>query len=365
MSIGIYKIENKNNNQCYIGQSIDIERRWKTHLQPCIYANPFSESYNYKLYVAFRKYGVESFIFSIIELCEREQLNEREQYWIKHYDSYNTGYNMTIGGEGAIKESIIPVYCYSIYGEFLKEYKNVKEAAQKLNLKPQNIYGALSRGHNAGGYQWSYSKYDRIETNFNTIPVIAFSLSGKRIKLYNSINEAIKETGDSYQSIKKSCDTKHHSGKTYQWRYWFEDPNLQEILPYKYDNKKAIDQYDLEGNFITTFNSMFEAGQWLNLSGSNLTTCCKNKQKSYGGYLWCYHNDPAPLPYIDLKYNHNTSSGKRQVLQYSKDMKFLNSYESAHEAARQINNPKCANHITECCQGKRKTCNNYIWKYGD
>ena len=32
MSIGIYKIENLINGSIYIGQSIDIEKRWSTHI---------------------------------------------------------------------------------------------------------------------------------------------------------------------------------------------------------------------------------------------------------------------------------------------------------------------------------------------
>ena len=51
------------------------------------------------LYLAFQKYGLENFSFEIIEECEPEQLNLKEQYWIDYYDSYNNGYNMTSGGE--------------------------------------------------------------------------------------------------------------------------------------------------------------------------------------------------------------------------------------------------------------------------
>ena len=126
---------------------------------------------------------------------------------------------------------------------------------------------------------------------------------------------------------------------------------------------KAVVQYDLLGNKLATYTSLRAAASILNLSGANLTTCCQGKQKSYGGYLWTYEGDPIPAPYIDKRIAHTTSSNKRIVQQYSKQNELLNEFESAHEAARQINKPKCANHITECCQGKRKTCEGYIWKY--
>lgn len=48
MTVGIYKITNNINNKCYIGQSRNIEKRWRDHK----YSN-----LDYPLYRAFRKYG--------------------------------------------------------------------------------------------------------------------------------------------------------------------------------------------------------------------------------------------------------------------------------------------------------------------
>lgn len=101
---GIYKIENNINHKVYIGLSNNFERRWKEHKRR--YLDIFSQGYNCKLYKAFRKYGLENFTFSIIEECPLEKLGEKEQYWIKYYDSFNLGYNMTLGGEGWGKKNL-------------------------------------------------------------------------------------------------------------------------------------------------------------------------------------------------------------------------------------------------------------------
>ena len=50
------------------------------------------------LYKAFNKYGIENFTFEGIEEVPNEQLDEREKYWIKYYNSYLDGYNSTLGG---------------------------------------------------------------------------------------------------------------------------------------------------------------------------------------------------------------------------------------------------------------------------
>lgn len=99
VTTGIYKIENMLNGKVYIGQSKNIGRRWTQHKQRSM-ENGCKE-YDYPLYRAFRKYGIDNFDFSILEECSEETLNEREQYWIKYFNSKKNGYNQTDGGAAA------------------------------------------------------------------------------------------------------------------------------------------------------------------------------------------------------------------------------------------------------------------------
>lgn len=94
--VGIYKISNLINNKVYIGQSVDIHKRWNNHRSA--YQNPKAHEYNYYLYRSMRKYGIENFNFEVIEECAIDELNQREIYWIDYYDSYRNGYNSTPGG---------------------------------------------------------------------------------------------------------------------------------------------------------------------------------------------------------------------------------------------------------------------------
>ena len=66
--IGIYKITSKDTGKCYIGQSIDINTRWRQHICKALY-----EIDNNKFHNALRKYGIDNFIFEVIELCEKDQ----------------------------------------------------------------------------------------------------------------------------------------------------------------------------------------------------------------------------------------------------------------------------------------------------
>lgn len=81
---GVYKITNNITNECYVGSSKDIMKRWTCHKAPSTWAlRP-----GMKLYQAFIKYGLDNFKFEILE--ETAELKDREQYWI---DQLKANYN--------------------------------------------------------------------------------------------------------------------------------------------------------------------------------------------------------------------------------------------------------------------------------
>lgn len=89
--IGIYKITNLVNGKTYIGQSNNIERRFKEHQQK-------GESSRIPVDIAIKKYGKDMFSYDIVEECKLEELNEKETYWIKKYHTKEDGYNCNDGG---------------------------------------------------------------------------------------------------------------------------------------------------------------------------------------------------------------------------------------------------------------------------
>ena len=96
--IGIYKFTNIINGHSYIGQSIDIESRKKSHYQRAFCNTASNKEYEKAFYRALRKYGKENFSFEILKICDKEELNYWEIYYIDYYDTYKNGYNEDEGG---------------------------------------------------------------------------------------------------------------------------------------------------------------------------------------------------------------------------------------------------------------------------
>lgn len=92
----IYKITNTVNDKVYIGQTTkSVLVRFEMHKQ----ASMTKSKQKLHLYLAMNKYGMDKFsIVQIDSADSREELNEKERYWIKFYDSISSGYNMMEGG---------------------------------------------------------------------------------------------------------------------------------------------------------------------------------------------------------------------------------------------------------------------------
>lgn len=94
----IYKITNLVNGKIYVGQTTkSLNERFQRHC----WGTTEKDSYHLNMAIkkAIKKYGKSNFTIELIEEVEADKLDEREVYWILYYDSYNKGYNCTIGGQ--------------------------------------------------------------------------------------------------------------------------------------------------------------------------------------------------------------------------------------------------------------------------
>ena len=171
MATGIYKITNLINEKVYIGQSKNIEKRWNRHR-----TGPFNKNnkaYDTELYRSIRKNGLDKFSFEIIEECSVKELNDREKYWIKHYDSFYNGYNYTLGGDSGHTKNAEKIK------EIILDLKNTT-LTQKQIAENRSITEEMVQGINTGRYWKQDIEYPIRKKKEKTIHPITKSGHPKR-----------------------------------------------------------------------------------------------------------------------------------------------------------------------------------------
>lgn len=233
---------------------------------------------------AINKYGWNNVQTELLEdnIPSLELANEREQYYIKMYNSRNPdiGYNISPGG-GAKDGVDYEV----VYQEWIDHPElGVKAIATKLQCdrntvaKILNLYGIdvanrmsrVAHSISQSNRQYDYASiYSAWKTNPNYSDLMKqFNCSE------DTIRRALKENGVSEQE-RRIIGQIHLNN----------NPNGY--------NRKQVNQYDLNGNYIQTFSSIAQANLSLGKQpdASNIVTVCKGKRKTAYGYKWSYTNN--------------------------------------------------------------------------
>ena len=92
---GIYKITRKSTGEIYIGRATAVDKRWTEHTKMAFSIGSIAHS---TLHTLMEKEGVWNFTFELLEEVPKDQLNEREKYYIDFYDSKKFGLNQKNGG---------------------------------------------------------------------------------------------------------------------------------------------------------------------------------------------------------------------------------------------------------------------------
>lgn len=297
---GIYKITNLVNRKSYIGQSIDIEKRWEDHKRVAFRKS--DKSYDYPLYRAIRKYGLESFKFEVIEECEEDKLDEVEIFYIEKFQSHihQNGYNLTLGGDGG--RLGIHLFQYDFDGKFIREYGSYGDAERKTGIDTASIERAVKgKKQSAGNFIWTIDKDEDITEKIKKLSkanysngtkedwvIDVYDLYGNFIKTFSNAQKAGNELGIPAGNITRCIKRGKYVTRGLQF---VKHGNHPVIFNGAYNCKRAICQYSLDGCFIARYDSASEAGKILGIDPSSIAKCCKNKLKYYKDSIWKYENE--------------------------------------------------------------------------
>lgn len=240
----IYIITNKLNNKKYIGQAIDIKQRWMRH------RSDYKRLTNRYLYRAMNKYGIDNFLFEIIESeIPIENIHERETFWIKEIGTKAPfGYNMTDGGEGSFnrevsietRQKISHSKLGSKHSDETKKnfskrnklrYEN-NDARVKMSVSHKNneklIIKATETIQKVNQDMCPELRLKNLElaVSQRSKPVIAINLINQSLVEFKSTREAarwIKENTEfkkaCHSNISKACRKKIDYVYGYEWKY--------------------------------------------------------------------------------------------------------------------------------------------------
>lgn len=133
--VGIYIITNNINGMSYIGKSVCIEERFREHRR--------HHKSNIRLSRSIDKYGLENFSFMVLEECSREELSDKEKYWIDSYDD-DMLYNFASGGNGGDTITKLPKDKYNEYISKLSKPRSEKfrkEQSKRFLGSKNPMYG--------------------------------------------------------------------------------------------------------------------------------------------------------------------------------------------------------------------------------
>jgi len=280
----IYRITNKKNGKVYVGQTKNTaEHRWRSHICCALRGDV-----DYPLYRAFRKYGVDGFIFEVLEECPDNMLDEREIAWIAALNSRvnQNGYNQTLGGNGRVmvdRDEILAA---------VRETPSAHKVAADLGCAVSTVCRVAA----AHGVPMDNPGEPSKEIH-------QFTLSGDYIQTFPSLREAARsfaqtatdaELSKIMPHISKAARGKLKQSRGFQWRYSADVPNPQEGIPqYQADNaKRRVQMFDAEtGQLLGEFPSIREAGRVVaGTSGAYraIQFCLNGEHRTAFGYVWRY-----------------------------------------------------------------------------
>lgn len=271
---------------------------------------------------AINKYGADNFKFRVLEECIDDNVNERETYWINKLDACGkNGYNVTLGGEGIKKPKKYwanhphskAVSCYTLEGEWVKDYESIGLAAADLNNgeSKQSINNCIKgKTFQAFGYRWAWKGEQPkvVENRINRRGVVyGINPTLGRKKMWKSQADAAEEiTGDRknnngiFQSLNSKNNNKLQVNGWYFFRSkptnWKPATRTRSTEHYKRaaalsneKRKKPVYGISIKTGEIVEFDSMSEASFFIKGDGNykGVANIKNNIQRIKNGQTWC------------------------------------------------------------------------------
>lgn len=251
MKSGIYMWTSPS-GKSYIGQATDLDKRKSNFLS-------FNKKYaGSKIDNARRKYNdIQYWTYTILEYCDINDLDEREEYYISLYNTMRKGYNCESGGH---ENKIIS-----------------DETKQKMSEAKKDRY--------CGENNPRWGKHLTEEQKRKMSEGRKGKCCGEKHPLYRK-----HLTEEQKHKISEGRKGKYCGENSPMWGKHLNDETRIKISKAHDKKKIPVSQYTIEGVFITSYESIHEAQRLTNIDKTTISRCCRGIQKTAGGFKWTYKN---------------------------------------------------------------------------
>lgn len=276
-------VTNLVNGKKYIGQTIrTVEDRWKQHIRNARLSNQNAHYFQY----AIRKYGPENFKVEVLEECPKEELDEKEMYYIKKYNTYEDGYNLSLGGEGGGCK-----YNYDQIKQYYKEEGSALAVSKKYNISRDTIAKAL-RATKVSSYGVKYTPLLMLDkTDFHIV---------KKFSNFYEASHFLQDEGYSKGKLNgilarlhEVCRGDRLSAYGFCWvkeEDWYEGYSVEKHIP---GNCRPVYKLSEDDVILDVYISVNEAARENNIHQSDIRSVCLHKPHriTAGGYKWMYEEE--------------------------------------------------------------------------
>ena len=196
--------------------------------------------------------------------------------------------------------------------------------------------------------------------------VVAYRLDGSLFKVYLSARSACRSRHGHPRTIDKCLRGESSTAYGYMWRRFnvSEIPTMIDPLTKgtSTSGKVPIALINSDGSIIKIYQSIKDCSNDLNLKTYQISDVLKGKVHQVKGYQFRYLSDDK-LKLNNLSLGKSYITGRKSVIQYSLDGKYIKTYSSIVEAARSLG--KNVRGLQQCLNGTYSTAFGFRWKYKD
>lgn len=208
--------------------------------------------------------------------------------WCTHKDNTNHYYNVLKKGE-LIRD--LPINQFTREGEFIKRWDNIKSASRELDINICSILYSCRRRikHQlAGGYMWRFINDNDLNLNYKRFrSVVQINRYGEFVQVFTTTQDAGKAMGVQGSDIWSVCSKNTNYAKGFIWRY--KDEYKEDEFGYYLD--KTFIQMMPNGIFVNKYKGTRALIDSTNLELVKIIKCCKDKVSTTGGYKWCIEEE--------------------------------------------------------------------------